>query len=123
MLTPRQQRGLAALIEAPTIQQAAARSGISHQCLRRWLANDREFIEEYRKAMNGLVGDAADSLRKNMSVAIQVMADIMNDQTASPQTRLNAADAVLRNALKFTEMQDILQRLAQVEERIYSNDD
>ena len=123
MLTPRQQRGLAALLEAPTIQQAAMKSKISHQCLRRWLASDREFREKYTEAMNALVRDAADSLRKNMSVAIQVMADVMTNESASPQIRLNAADAVMRNGLKFIEMQDILQRLAQIEERINCSDE
>ena len=39
----------------------------------------------------------------------------MNDSENSPQVRLNAADALIRNNLKLTEQTDILRRLEALE--------
>ena len=43
------------------------------------------------------------------------MEKICQDNGAAPQTRLNAADAIIRNSLKLTEQTDIWDRLAALE--------
>ena len=117
MLSGRQKRAIAALVNSSDIRTAAAQAKVGYQTLRGWLSNNSEFQRAYNEQLQELITDAAAQLKKNMGAA-----DVMNDENVSPQSRLNAADAVLRNSLKFIETQDILQRLAQVEERIYSND-
>ena len=49
---------------------------------------------------------------------MNVMGEICEDAEASPQVRLNAADAIIRNSLKLTEQNDILSRLAELEQQI-----
>ena len=43
------------------------------------------------------------------------MGEIVNDKETNPQTRLNAAEAVIRNTLKLTERTDVLDRLDALE--------
>ena len=50
-----------------------------------------------------------------LSGAIETMASICNDLEVAPQTRLNAAESIIRNSLKLTEQADILRRLDEVE--------
>ena len=57
--------------------------------------------------MQGRLGDA-----------IEVMGEICADAEVPAQTRLNAADAIVRNSLKLTEQVDILARLMELERQI-----
>ena len=42
----------------------------------------------------------------------------MRDEEAPPQTRLNAADTILRNSMKLSERVDILERLDALEDKL-----
>ena len=123
MLSGRQQRAIAALINSSDIRTAAAQAQVGYQTLRGWLSNNQEFQREYRDQLAQLVSSATAQLQKNMAGAIQVMASIMCDENVSPQSRLNAADAILRNSLKYIEAVDILNRLQEIEERINADGD
>lgn len=48
------------------------------------------------------------------------MGQICTDEDTTAQTRLNAADAIIRNSLKLTEQNDILTRLDELEQQIVS---
>ena len=47
--------------------------------------------------------------------AVDTIAGVMRDSSVSAQTRLNAADALLRNAARLTEITDVLERLEALE--------
>lgn len=107
---------LNALLCANSAQEAAKQSGISRSTIQRRLS-DPAFRERYYAAQRDLLKDHTAALQGHMGTAIEVMADVMTDQGASAQTRLNAADAVIRNSLKLTEQTDILRRLEALEGR------
>lgn len=51
------------------------------------------------------------------------MGEICSDTETAPQTRLNAADAIIRNTLKMTEQADILARLDELERQLGGDPD
>ena len=53
-------------------------------------------------------------MQTQMGTAVDVMAEVMNEKSNSPQVRLNAADAVLRHGLKLTEQVDIMEQIAEL---------
>lgn len=58
---------------------------------------------------------ACGALQGALLDAIRTARDILNDTENAPQVRLNAASMVLSNALRYTEQNDILQRLDALE--------
>lgn len=56
------------------------------------------------------------ALHGHLGTAIKTMAQVMEDADSSPQTRLNAAEAVIRNCMKLTEDVDFEERLRSLED-------
>lgn len=116
-MTNRQQKALAALIRAPTIEAAAETAGVGYSTVRKWLKSDPEFRAAYRRELDELLQDASAQSRKNLSAALDVLADVMQHGENS-QTRIGAAKAVLEYSLKLNEALDVQQRMAAIEETI-----
>ena len=69
----------------------------------------------YDEARRELLERNTAALQGHLAGAIEVMDEICQNTDASPQVRLNAADAIIRNSLKLTEQNDILARLTELE--------
>lgn len=74
-----------------------------------------DFKARYDKARQELLDGNVRALQGHLGTAIEVMGQICTDSETPPQTRLNAADAIIRNSLKLTETVDILRRLSELE--------
>ena len=108
---------LAALIRAPTIEKAVKETGISGTTLRRWMSTDAEFEAAYNAAMEELLTDATSQAKKNLSTALDVLADVMqNGENA--QVRVSAARATLEYSLKLIDACEIRERIADIENRL-----
>lgn len=94
---------IAALIQHGTIKGAAEATGISSRTIYDRMTNDRDFQAEYSEAKNSLVRKAVFSITKKVSAAVEAVAEIMNDKEVNPAVRLQAAQALITNAAKFTE--------------------
>ena len=105
---------IAALLSTPTGKAAAVKAGIGETQLRARL-RDPEFNEKYKTARRELLQESTNALQTHLQTAVQVLYDVMTDTEASQQTRVNAAEAVIRNNLKMTEQTDILTRLDELE--------
>ena len=51
------------------------------------------------------------------------MSNIMLNSETTAQTRLNAADAIIRNSLKMGERTDVLERIAEIEKTLGALED
>ena len=60
---------------------------------------------------------AAAALNKQLESAAQTIQAIMQDNTAPPQTRVNAARAVLEYAAKYDEQANLLRRVERLEQQ------
>ena len=105
---------IAALLSTPTVKAAAVKAGIGETQLRARL-RDPEFNEKYKTARRELLQESTNALQTHLQTAVQVLYDVMTVTEASQQTRVNAAEAVIRNNLKMTEQTDILTRLDELE--------
>ena len=76
---------------------------------------DPEFMKAYNAQRMELITSARDMLQRSTCNAIATMAEVMMNTEASPQVRLNAADAILRHSTKYTEIGDVLERIKALE--------
>ena len=113
----RQEQALIALIQQPTIKEAAEVSGISQPTLFRYL-QDTEFREEYHKAKRNLLEAALGDLQKASSEAVSTLREIICDREAGASSRVQAARSILSFAIQAGELDDIVRRLEAVEERL-----
>jgi len=114
-MTDRQQKALAALIRAPTVEAAARSSGIGYGTIRRWLREDQEFKAAYKAALDEMVDDAAAQAKHSLSLAFDTLSEIMQKKGISPTVRVSAARADLEFTLRLIEVKDIVSRLEALE--------
>lgn len=107
---------IASLLSSSTRIEAAANLGISTETLYKRMKKDT-FKIRYQKAKDALVSDAIGSLQNRMNEAIDTVSEIMNNPENASQIRLNAADTILRYAIKLTETVEIVERIEALEKR------
>jgi hypothetical protein len=113
ILNPKQERAILALMEQPTLKQAAAAAGVNPATLWRWLQTDdfrRAYLEVRRKA----VQQSMARLQSLTSDVASVLGSIMKDTSAPHYTRVAACNSVMRNAVKGVELEDHDVRLNEI---------
>jgi catalase (peroxidase I) len=115
VLSPNQQKAIAALLTSKSNEEAARQSGISPRTLSRYLS-DPAFKAEYQKAFNGLVERATRQAQRNLTPAVSTLQEIMQDPEQNGQVRVSAARSLLEYSMKLSERVDILERLDELEE-------
>lgn len=93
---------IAALIQNPTIAQAAAAVGLSPRALYDRMA-DQAFQTAYNAAKAGILRGAVAALNDKVSDAIAVISEVMYDSETNAGTRLQAAKMILESASKFAD--------------------
>lgn len=107
---------VSALMSTRTNAEAAAACGLStRQLITRMQAPELQAL--LTDAKSKVLERATESAQAAMVNAVDVMREIMQDTEHAPQVRLNAADAILRNGLRLTDVVDVQRRLAALEER------
>lgn len=114
-MTDKKARALAALLSEPTQAAAAKKIGISPRTMRRYM-DDPEFSEAYQHAHAQLVEDAAKRMQRGLSAAVDTLHEIATDQEAGKTARVAAARSLLEQTLRYTEISDIMSRIAKLEE-------
>ena len=117
MLSQRQQRALVALLEQPSKTAAAQAAGISPRALRSYLA-DPTFAAELQRLQDEQISDAAQRGRRSMTGAMDALRAVMDDESQSGQTRVQAARSILEFSLRLDERENILKRLAELEKSL-----
>jgi AcrR family transcriptional regulator len=113
----KQERAVGALITSTSIEEAAKAAGVGTRTLYAWL-NDREFQGQYRAARREVVGQALAQLQKVSSLAVNTLAEIMEDSEAPAGSRVSASRAVLELAIRAVELEDVMARLERLEEEV-----
>lgn len=93
---------IAALIEHGTIKEAAAALKISPRTIYDRM-NDETFAAEFDAARNDILRAAVHHINEKLSQAVDVVADIMQDNEVNAATRLQAAQTIINNSAKLTE--------------------
>jgi DNA-binding MurR/RpiR family transcriptional regulator len=110
-------QAILALLTHPTIGEAADTAGVSEVTLWRWL-QDQDFQQSYREAKRQVVQQALTRVQQVSGEAVDVLRDVMADDTKPPSSRVTAARTILDMALKSVEIEDLEARIEALERRI-----
>ena len=115
-LGPAQHRAVIALLEYPTVKEAAEAAGVHKATVYRWL-QEPQFQTIYREARREAVSRATARLQQISGEAVEALREIVGDSTQQGASRVGAARVILEYAAKMTELEDFGARLARLEER------
>lgn len=106
---------LAALLSCGTIGEAAKKAGIGEATLKRWL-QDPEFQARYREARQQVMQQALAALQQASTAAVATLA---RNLTCGKETvEVAAAKALLEQAVKSAELDDVMARIGELEQAI-----
>ena len=114
-LPGKQGAALVALLNNPTVREAAKAAKLSEATLWRYL-RDEDFRARYQEARRDLLSQTALRLQSDATYAAKVLRDIAEDTEAPASARVSAARAILDSAIKAAEVEDLLPRLQALEE-------
>jgi hypothetical protein len=110
----KKEAAIAALLEHPTLPEAATACGVSERTLRRWLASE-DFSREYRAGCSRLLEVTIDALRKKSLSAVKTLVDMSDGKILASAPRLAASKAIIELALRGEELLELEIRLAELE--------
>ena len=114
-LTRKQESAIAALISEPTVLQAAEKTGVGESTLWRWM-KESGFRSAYRQARREVVDRAVGRVQDACAEAVETLRAVMQDSNAPASSRVTAAKSVLEIALRSMELQDLEERITQLEQ-------
>lgn len=92
-----------ALITHGTIKEAAGVLNVSAKTIYNMMA-DNEFKQMYEYAQADILSNSIKTCQNKVTEAIECIADIMNDKTVNAQTRLQAAQTMLKTSTSMYEL-------------------
>lgn len=116
-LNIRQDRFLKALLETTTIEAACKMAGINKTTGYKYL-KDATFLAEYRKIRRESMQQVTARLQRTSEEAVSVLHEIMLDSDNSPNARVQAAKNTLDIAYRSLELDDIQERIEELESRL-----
>ena len=114
-LTAKQEHGIVALCNEPTIQKAAAAIDVHERTLHRWLENPI-FMAAYRKARRECFSQAIGLAQKYTHYAVNTLLKVMADNTAPHSSKVSASSAMLKFGRESIELDDIVERVGVLEQ-------
>lgn len=117
-LNIRQRRGISALLQTRSIDEAARLSGISHRSYTRWL-DDPVFKAELAGAEGAMIDAATRRLIGLADGAIDTVEQTRTSTRAMPAIQLRAAQTILDYLLKLRELRSFEERLEQLEAKVF----
>lgn len=114
LLTAKQARAVLALLEHPTLKNAAAAANVGETTLWRW-SQTPEFKAAYMDARREAVKQSIAHLQSATGEAVTCLRDVMKSAKASDAAKVSASRAVLELAMKSVELEDLAERVKQLE--------
>jgi len=114
ILTAKQMRAMLALLQHPTLKEAAAAVGVGESTLWRW-SQTPEFKAAYLDARREAVKQSIAHLQSATGEAVTCLRDVMKSAKASDAAKVSAARAVLELSLRAVEIENVAERVAELE--------
>ena len=105
---------VAALITQPSVREASKACGLSETQIYQRM-KDPIFSKLYKEARRDLLAGCTVAMQSQLGQAVETMAQIMKDEKTPAQTRLQAAESIVRNSLPLNERTDIEERLEAID--------
>lgn len=110
----RDQAAIIALLNEPTIKQAALKVGIGEATLWRWM-QEPEFKEQFRLAKKQSLSQAVSKLQQSTGLAAETLLAICVDKEAPHASRVTASKTILEMGFKAVEIEELEARIDQLE--------
>ena len=110
----KKEAAIAALLTHRSIEDAARAVDLNHNTLLNWLKIPT-FVKEYRAARREVVNQSVARLQQATGAAGTVMLKLMTDPNVPAAVRLRAAECVFDRAFKGVELEDLEERVAELE--------
>lgn len=114
-LSVKQELAINELLKGNSIVESAKKVGVSEATLNRWLANS-EFKVVLNERKSLIVDNCIDKINFMGNKAITVLDNILDNENASDNIRLNASKSILDMILKFNEQKNIMEKMKEIEE-------
>ncbi len=111
-LTRKAEQAIAALLEHPTIDEAARACGVSKRSLWRWLQRE-DFQKRYREAQRAVVDGAIAELQAATKEAVKTLR--RNLRCGNFFAENTAAQVILAQSFKAIELQELQSRIEHLE--------
>lgn len=115
-LSKRQTQALPIFASNLTIEEACERAGISRNTFYEWL-KEPQFKSELDRLRNEIVNEAVNHLKITSTKAAKTLGDLL-ERDDSPTVQRAAANDVLGHVMKFMELKELEDRLADIERHI-----
>ena len=110
-------KALQALLSQPTIARAAEQAGLSERSLCRYMSTDR-FRGALKEQQDAMLSSITSSLLSLSTRALETLAAVLGDETATPASKTRAALGVLQHTREMAQLHELQQRLIYLEERV-----
>jgi hypothetical protein len=114
-ISAKKEKAIIALLQNPTVRDAAEQLQIAERTLWRWLQED-PFRECYLRARREAFSQAMNLLQQYLGEAVMVLREVMNNQESSDSSKVNAAKAIIETGFKAVELVDLENRITELEE-------
>lgn len=113
-LTPKQLRGVAALIQAHDKTRAAEMAGVHIKTIERWMGMP-EFRAKLREHENQALDVATRRLIKLQGTAIDALQKMLENSKTTDANRIKVAIAVMDYGMRLLDLRDIERRIEALE--------
>ena len=120
-ITPRQEKFALALMTCNTIEEARGAVGISRTTVNKW-QRDITFKRYYRELRLNAMQQTTARLQSVSMEAVEVLHDLMTDETVSPFVRQQSAKTILEVAYKAHETGDILEVVEEIKAELVEDE-
>lgn len=111
-----------ALFAARTIKEAAQIAEISESRMYAFV-KERDFQKRLREVSDAALRLTSRRLAEGSENAVAVLCEVLEDENNPPQVRVNAASQILQHGVKLFERMDLLERLAELEEKVTNDEE
>ncbi len=115
-LSAKQVRALPYMLSTPKVTEAAAAVGVSRTTIYRWL-EDPSFAAELNRCREDATEEALRALKGMLIQSVEAVAGLL--QSENERVRLGAARLALTYGFRVMEDQDIVRRLAMLENTVH----
>lgn len=116
-LTDKHSKFIDTYLNSKSITETCKKLNIARSTAYGYLKDDR-VKAKIDKRRSELISDTTLYLQDSLQECSKVLMDIVKDPKASPQVKINAINSIFSNCNKLTETNDILTKLADIEERL-----
>ena len=120
-ITVKKELFMLALVTEPNVRKAYEKVNITNNTAYKWL-NDKEFRNAFTQFKREMMRATTARLQSHTTNAVDVLSQIMVDENAPANARVQSVRTILEYAYKGIELEDISERVERLERNLINDD-